>query len=231
MAEKIERVKTGVSGLDQILGGGIPKGSVILVTGGAGTGKTTFLSQFVWQGLQESEKCLFITLEESPEDIKNDAILYGWDFSKYEKSGQVRIEFFDPFELGDVNARLKDMVAVNKYTRVAIDSTSILGMYLNDEYKTRKKLFKLAQDLKATGCTSLLTAEIPEESKALSRFGVEEFVVDGVIVLYYMGIGEGVFRNIAVRKMRRTDHKHGAFPLDITNKGLKVTVEEGMLSR
>lgn len=227
--EKVERVKTGIPGLDKILAGGIPQGSVVLVTGSAGTGKTTFLSQFIWEGLQEGEKCMFLTLEETPQDIKRDAILFGWDFSKYEKPGKFRIEFFDPFELGDVNARLKDMISVNKFTRVAIDSTSVFGMYLNDEYKIRKNLFKLAQDLKSAGCTSMLSAEIPEDSKALSRHGVEEFVVDGVIVLYYLGLGEGVFRNVAVRKMRRTNHTHGAFPLEFTKNGLKVMIEEESL--
>ena len=227
--KKVERVKSGISGLDKILKGGLPKGSVVLITGGAGTGKTTFLSQFLWEGLQEGEKCLYITLEETPEDIINDAVLYGWDFAPYRKSGMFRIDFFDPFELGDVNARLKDMIAVNKFTRVVIDSTSLFGMYLNDEYKIRKKLFKLAQDLKGAKCTALISAEIPEDSKALSRYGVEEFVVDGVIVLYYLGLGEGVFRNLAVRKMRRTDHLHGAFPLEMTNKGIKVVVGSGIL--
>lgn len=227
--KKVERIKTGIPGLDKILKGGMPKGSVVLVTGGAGTGKTTFLSQFLWKGLQDGEKCLYITLEETPEDLVNDAVLYGWDFSAYRKSGKFRIDFFDPFELGDVNARLKDMIAVNKFTRVVIDSTSLFGMYLNDEYKIRKKLFKLTQDLKEAKCTALISAEIPENSKALSRYGVEEFVVDGVIVLYYLGLGEGIFRNLAVRKMRRTDHRHGAFPLEMTNKGIRILVESGIL--
>lgn len=226
---KTDRVTSGVKGLDKLLEGGFIPGSSVLVTGSAGTGKSTFLLQFMWDGLQNGESCLFITLEETPEELKADALQYGWDFAKYEKSGKFRIEYFDPFELGDMQQRLKDLIIVNNFSRVSIDSSSLIGMYENDEYKTRKKLYSLVQSLKKAKTTSLISAEIPEESKQLSRFGVEEFVVDGVIVFYYLGIGEGVFRSISVRKMRQTNHKHGTFPMEITPKGLVVREEESVL--
>lgn len=218
-----------MKGLDKLLEGGFLPGSAVLVTGSAGTGKSTFLLQFMWEGVQNGENCLFITLEETPEELKADALQYGWDFAKYEKTGKFRIEYFDPFELGDMQQRLKDLIVVNNYKRVAIDSSSLIGMYENDEYKTRKKLYNLVQALKKAGTTSLLSAEIPEESKQLSRFGVEEFVVDGVIVLYYLGIGEGLFRSISVRKMRQTNHKHGTFPMELASKGVVVREEESVL--
>jgi len=219
---KVERIPSGIEGLDQLIEGGFPKKSAILVSGNAGTGKTIFLSQYLWKGLQLGDNCLFVTLEETPEEIKDDAILFGWDFSKYESTGQFRIEYFDPFELGDLATRLEDMIRVNNYTRVAIDSTALFGMYINDLYKIRKTLFKLIEGVKKTDATILMSTEIPEGSNQLSRFGVEEFVCDGVIVLYYTGLGEGVFRNIEIRKMRRTNHKNGTFPMEITDRGIVV---------
>ncbi len=226
---KDERVTMGVKGLDKLLCGGIPKSSVILVSGGTGTGKTTFLSQYLWDGLEKGEKGLFITLEETPKEIKEDAAQYGWDFERFEKDGSFKCEYFDPFELSDISTRIADLITVNGFKRIAIDSTSLFGMYINDEYKIRKKLYQLVESLKKSGATTILSAEIPEDQKKkLSRFGVEEFVADGVIVLYYTGVGEGAFRNIEVRKMRRTNHKHGVFPLEIKKDGMHV-VDDNIL--
>jgi len=222
MTPELPRTPTGIPGLDKLMCGGLPRPSVTLVSGSAGTAKTTFLAQFLWNGLQKKENGLFITLEETPEEIKKDSVQYGWDFDKYEKEGQFGIEFFDPFELGDISSRLKDLIVVNNYKRVVVDSTSLFGMYLNDPYKVRKKLYKLVQAIKTADCTALLSSEIPEKSDQLSRYGVEEYVVDGVIVLYYTGMENAVCRNIAIRKLRLTDYRHGTFPFNITKDGIKI---------
>ncbi|MCK5373162.1 MAG: AAA family ATPase, partial [Candidatus Aenigmarchaeota archaeon] len=203
MASPINRVKTGVPGMDKLMEGGIPEGSVVLLSGGAGCGKTTFSCQFIMEGLNNGENCLYITLEESPEDIKKDALQFGWDLSKHESSGAFRIMYYDPFELKEIITRLKDLITVNKIKRLVIDSITLFGLYLKEEYNIRKELYHLVAALKETGCTALLLSEVTEgDSKKFSRYGVEEFVADGVIVLYYMGLGEGIFRNIEVRKMR-----------------------------
>lgn len=228
-APKVERLSSGIPGLDKLLKGGIPQGAVVLVSGGTGCGKTTFGCQYLWHGLQKGENGLYLTLEESPEEIKNDSLQFGWDFSKFEDKGAFRIVYYDPFELGEIITRMTDLIVVNKVKRLVIDSISLFGLYLKDEYKIRQKMYRLVEALKRTGCTSLILSEILEDSKSLSRYGVEEFVVDGLIVMYYMGIGEGVFRNIEVRKMRRTDHKNGTFPFKITSRGVLVEDESTMM--
>lgn len=218
--QKSVRVSTGIPGLDKMASGGFLKGSCVLVTGSAGTGKTTLMLQFLWEGLKKGDKCIFITLEESPEDIKADAAQFGWDFAKYEKNGQLRIEMYDPFELTDVNLRLKDLIITNNYERVALDSTSLFGMYIKDDYKIRKGLYSLVSTIKATNCTAILSAEIPEDSKLLSRYGIEEFVADGVIVLRYLAMGSTVNRTLEVRKMRRTKTTEGIKSIEIGTKGI-----------
>jgi KaiC/GvpD/RAD55 family RecA-like ATPase len=223
-----KRLSTGIPGLDDLIEGGFPEKSIVLLSGGTGCGKTTFSTQFLMEGLNKGENVLYITLEESPEDIKLDAMQYGHDFAKFEEEGLCRIVFYDPFELGELISRMTDLINVNKVKRLVVDSISMLGLYLQEEYKIRKELYKLVNALKQTGCTTLLLSEIPEDTKQLSRYGVEEYVADGVIVLYYMGIGEGVFRNLQVRKMRRTAHKNGTFPVSIGTKGMKVEKEESM---
>lgn len=222
----VSRVSTGVPGLDKLLDGGIPEGSVVLLCGGAGCCKTTFGCQFLYDGLDKGENTLYITLEESPEDIKKDALMFGWDFDKHESKGAFRLMYYDPFELKEIIVRLKDLITVNKIKRLVIDSITLFGLYVKEEYNIRKELYRLVAALKETGCTALLLSEVSEGDKnKFSRYGVEEFVVDGVIVLYYMGLGEGVFRNLEVRKMRRTKHKNGMFPLMLEDKGLKVEAD------
>lgn len=226
MSIKINRISVGVPGVDKLMDGGVPEGSVVLLCGGPGCGKTTFSCQFLMDGLKKGENSLYITLEESPEDIKKDALLHGWDFGKHESDGSFRIMYYDPFELKEIITRLKDLIVVNKITRLVIDSVTLFGMYIKEEYNVRKELYHLISALKETGCTAVLLSEISAgEPNKYSRYGVEEFVVDGVIVLHYMGVGEGVFRNIEVRKMRRTNHKNGLFPLILDDDGMHIDTD------
>lgn len=220
------RVPTGLPKLDSLLEGGFLKNSMILVTGGTGTGKTILCLQFLWEGLQKGEPCVFLSLEEDPEDIKADARQFGWDLEKYEEKGLFRIMFHDPFET-DVSSVLVNQIEYIKAKRLVVDSMSMLGLYMKDQATVRKQLGKLMKSVKNAECTTLVTSEIVEESKALSRFGVEEFVVDGVIVLNYLGIGQEANRSLQIRKMRRTDHGKDIYPFKMTNKGI-VLETEGM---
>ncbi|MFZ3077940.1 MAG: ATPase domain-containing protein [Candidatus Aenigmatarchaeota archaeon] len=217
-----DRIPTGISGLDKMIQGGLVKGTATLVSGGTGTGKTIFCCQFIWEGLMRGENCLFITFEESPEDIITDVRNFGWDFEDYIKKKKLFLEYHDPFQVTNITSLLVEKIKQNNISRVAIDSTSILGLYFKDPSEVRKQLYKLLMALKGSGVTTILTAEIPEDSKKLSRYGVEEFVADGVIVLHYVGIGENTFNSIQVRKMRKTNHDKNIYSFDFTDRGLVV---------
>jgi len=216
-----DRTTTGVPGLDKLIEGGFMKGSSILVTGSTGSGKTILCCQFLWEGLKNGEKCMYITFEELPEEIKADALSFGWDFGKYESEGKLILTFKDPFQVTDITTRLENEIRQNNISRVVIDSTSLLGLYFKDANDIRRELYKLIGALKGSGATSLLTAEVPKED-GISRFGVEEFVADGVIVLRLTTIGSTTSRTLELVKMRRTKMEGGSHPLTIGPKGLSL---------
>lgn len=226
-AKPIERITIGVKGLDKIMEGGLIKGSTTLLTGSTGTGKTIFCAQYMMEGLKKGEKCLFITMEETAEDIINDMKTFKWDMQKYITSGQLMVEYLDPFQLSEVGQRLSERIRRNKIQRVAIDSTSLFGLYFKDPFEVRKSLFGLLTKLKETGATTILTSEMPEGDNSLSRFGVEEYVTDGVIVLRSMRLtGSEYNRSVHVRKMRRTNHSSDVHPFKITGDGITVLPAE-----
>ncbi len=226
MSQSIERISTGVPGLDELIEGGFVKDNAILVTGSTGTGKTIFCSQFIWEGLQNGENCMFITFEERPEKIRDSAEDFGWDFRKYEESGQLILRQKDPFDTaeGDELFWFRNELEKHDVDRIAMDSTSILSLYYDDPYKVRESLFKIVRTIEEADVTAVLTTEAPNEDK-LTRFGVEEFLVDGVIVLYYLQMGAETFGNLEIRKMRRTDIDKGLYETVIKEDGLHVEDE------
>jgi KaiC/GvpD/RAD55 family RecA-like ATPase len=219
----IKRVPTGIPGLDPLIEGGYLENSVNLITGETGTGKTIFCAQFLWAGLQKGDSGVYITLEENPEDIKSDSMMFGWDFASFEKKGLCRIIYHDPAQVNNLGSVIIDEIKHLKAKRLVIDSTSLIGLNIQDPSQIRKLLLSIVNIIKRTGCVALLVSEIPEEQKALSRFGVEEFVVDGIIIMNYLEYASGELnRSLIIRKMRRTNHGTDIYPLEISSKGITV---------
>jgi KaiC/GvpD/RAD55 family RecA-like ATPase len=222
-----KRLKSGIPGLDLLVGGGFIEGSVNLLCGGAGTGKTIFGCQFLLQGLREGEPGLYVTLEEDREDILNDVAEFGWDkeFREYEKKGKFLLASEFPTKISDLQSKIVEAVERINAKRFVLDSLSIAEMGWAEEKdiaKLRREIFDLMRALKRIKTTSLLIAEL-RGTKALSTLGFEEFLADSVIVLHYLEYSAlGTPRSLMIRKMRRTNHATEIFPFEITKKGIVV---------
>lgn len=225
--QKEERIQTGVPGLDELIAGGLKPASLTLITGTTGTGKTTFSSQFLYEGAKKfNENGVYVTFEEPPENIKNDALNFGWDFEELEKEKKIAFVRYDPFHVEDIFDLIESAIRKINAKRVVIDSVSALGLYLRDTPEVRRNVLNLTLLLRKLKVTSLLVSEIPPDQKSLSRFGVEEFVSDGVIVLYYLKTDSQYSRSLTVWKMRGTDHSLKLHPYQITKKGIVIYSKE-----
>jgi len=219
----IERVPTGIAGFDKLIEGGFVKNSNVLVSGGTGTGKTIFCSQYLVNGASQfDEPGVFVSFEQTTEDIRRDLNVFGWDIEALESSGKLKLIHESPQDIDKVIKVLEKEIMSLGAKRLVIDSTSVFGLAMANEHEFRTKLFDLVRLLKKLDVTTLLTAEILEESKGLSRFGVEEFIVDGVVVFYYLGIGQESNRTVSIRKMRTTKHSENIHPIDIGKNGISI---------
>lgn len=226
-----DRIPTGIPGLDELIQGGFVKGSVTLLSGGAGCGKTLMSSQYLWNGLQDGKNCLFVTLEEDPDEIKKDALEFNWDFEQYEDAEQFKIIYLNPFKnSGGFADRIRSELEHIEADRVVIDSTSVMGMYDENPGRIRERLYTIIRMLRRNDVTAVITSEIPRgEDEKVSRYGVEEFVADGVIVLRGIGMAGEMGRRLIIEKMRRTDFQEDIYPIKFTDDGLKVEEpEEGI---
>lgn len=162
-------------------------------------------------------------MEEAVDDIKAEALQFGMNFDKYIKEKKCVIEYIFPKTFSDLDYQIFTKIKEVNASRLVLDSISLLGFYMEPEAKLRDKVFTLFQRLKKHGVTALIVSEIPEDSKALSRFGFEEFVADSVIILHYLEYAAGGMpRSLIIRKMRRTDHGTDIYPFEITDKGIVV---------
>lgn len=235
----MNRIQTGIFGFDELVEGGLPQGRSFLVSGGTGTGKTIFSTQFLINGIENGEPGIYLTLDERPELIREDMLRFGWNLRKMEDEGSLKVidgtiakvgipsdeEFSLPATGFDLDKLLLELMkAIKKINakRVVIDSIPALGLNFETEHETRKAILKTVYLLSRAGVTTILTTEINEGSNTLGKFGVEEFVVDGVIVLHYMGIGTQSNRTLHIRKMRATKHSEDLHPIQISNDGIKI---------
>jgi KaiC/GvpD/RAD55 family RecA-like ATPase len=222
----IQRVSTGIPGLDELMEGGFVKNSINLVSGGTGTGKTIFSSQFILDGLKKGENGLYLSLEQSPEDIKRDLARFGFDFSTYINEKKCILEKIPPVDIEDLEMIVFDRVNQIGAKRFVLDSLALVEGGDLDPKDLRTNIAELFEKLRKSGCTTLFISEIPEGSEALSKFGVEEFMVDGVLVLNYLKFAAaGSPRSVVIRKMRRTKHGSDVYPFEIGKNGIKLVTE------
>ena len=222
----IERATTGIPGLDKLMEGGFVIGSTNLIAGTAGACKTTFGMQFLWEGLQKGENAVYVTLEQTPDDILKDMSRYGWDFSKFITAKKFKIDSMIASDISQLSTKIFSSLKLMGAKRFVLDSLSLAAMGWKERpeeaFKTRLKIFDMLNTLKGTGVTSLLISEIPRgEKDTISKFGFEEFIVDSVIFLQSFAVA-GTMRNLQILKMRRTDHGKKIYPFDVTTKGLVV---------
>jgi KaiC domain protein len=224
----VGRVKTGISGLDEMLQGGLPENHIVVVMGSFGTGKTTFGLQFLLEGLRNNEPCIFISLEEDKESITKNAFSFGWDLTEALDKKKLGLFKLEPSDAKSTITRIKSELPkfVKSFgaKRVVVDSVSLLNMMFSDDNDRRSNLFNLCQLLRSTGATTLLTAEVKDDNPRSSRDGLAEYTADGVLLLQSDENREGgeVQLTIRILKMRRTAHSRRVKPYSITDKGIVV---------
>ncbi|MCD6477430.1 MAG: AAA family ATPase [Candidatus Aenigmarchaeota archaeon] len=219
-----ERVRTGIPGFDEVLNGGFLPSDLVLLTGATGTGKTVFATQFLYNSVKlYNSPSVYVSFEERPEDIKRNAMRFGWDFESFERKNLISFVRYDPLHIEDIYGLIENNIHEIGAERVVIDSITGLGLNIRDPGDLRAAIFNIGRMLKRSGCTSILTSEAPSENPLiLSTFGVEEHVTDDVIVLYKIPKGTGFSRALTVWKMRGSVHSEKIHPYIITKDGIVV---------
>ncbi|HVL82285.1 MAG TPA: circadian clock protein KaiC [Actinomycetota bacterium] len=228
----VEKVPTGIEGLDLISRGGFPRGRTTVFAGSAGTAKTVIACQFLHRGAELGEPGVFVTFEESAADIARNVSAFGWDLQGHVASDRwafvdasprpgESVELGPDYDLGGLMSRIEHAVKKVGAKRVAIDSVGAIFSQLTDASIIRRELFAIMWSLREMGVTSLVTVERAEGSE-VGRFGVEEFVADNVILLRNRLDSDNRRRTVEILKMRGTDHQKGEYPFTVTSQGVQV---------
>ena len=220
-----ETVSTGVPGVDEMMRGGIPKGSVTLAAGGAGTGKTLLSLHFIMEGAQGGEPGLYVTFQETPDHLKAIAAGFGWDLDAAIRAGLLKVLYTSPVEMGvdEHTQAIKAAIGEIGAQRVAIDSLMDIEIATPNKVRFKDYVYSLVNEFRARGITSVLTNEIPElfGPLQLSAHGIS-FISDNVVLLRYVEIGSTLRRGISVLKVRGRDHDKTVREFEITADGLHI---------
>lgn len=246
-ANKIEVLKTGVKGLDNLFAeGGIPKGNSVLIAGGAGTGKSILCREICYNLVSKGKKCMYVSFEESIERIEKSMVNFGWDVKKYIAEGSLLIQKINPLDIlrmkfgslggsgsaTEISYKIKPLVIPKDFHPdfIAVDSlTAIIAASISKEKNYRVYLQQLFNFFEETGATSFLITETEPIPMRYSDTGIEEFLADGIIVLYNLQKKDARQNAIEVLKMRYGKHEKKIVMMEITEKGIKVHPEKRVL--
>jgi circadian clock protein KaiC len=223
----LSRLTTGIAGFDQIADGGLPENRSTLVAGTAGSGKTVLALQFLLAGVRGFEQPgVFVTFEETPQDLMHNVSSFGWDLEGLVKCGKIAVVDATPepgletvaigmYDLTALLARIESAVRRVNAKRVILDAVGALFPQLSDAGVVRRELHRILAGLRQLGVTTLVTLERTEEDGGVGRFGVEEFVADNVILLRNRLEHEKRRRTIEILKFRGALHQKGEYPYTI----------------
>ncbi len=234
-------VVTGVPGFDELFEKSIPKSSTLLVAGGAGSGKTIFCLQTLAYHASQGKKCLYMSFEESESRLMGHMKDFGWDADKLAGSGKLRIKKYSSFEIarsvdamlakekGELLIDLDPMLLPEDFKPdfIALDSlTALAATFTEKEDSYRIYIEQLFNFFEKLGATSFLITETKQIPEIFSTTGVEEFLADGLIVLYNIERGNIRERAIEVLKMRGAKHQEKIVAMEITDSGMIVYPEQ-----
>jgi KaiC/GvpD/RAD55 family RecA-like ATPase len=239
-------VTTGVQGFDALLEKGIPKGGAILVCGGPGSGKTIFCLQTLAFAAKKGEKCLYMTFEEHPQRLIDHMYDFGWDGQKMVDSGNLVIQRYNPYDVtrqveamlekakGELLIDVKPLLFPKGFQpdRIVVDSLSAIASAFIGKQETYRiyieQLFRIFEDI---GATSFLISETSELPKKLTTSGVEEFLADGVIVIYNLRHGDVRESAIECLKLRGASFQKKIAAMQIKGGiGIEVYPEQEVFS-
>ncbi|WP_313692823.1 RAD55 family ATPase [Halorarum halobium] len=225
------RVSSGVSGFDEVVDGGLPAGRLYVVCGPPGSGKTTFSSQFLAEGVSQGDRCLFVSMHESEADLEADMSGYDFGFSEALDSGQVTFldafsqdgkRFFGmPGERRDSNTisnRITSFVESRDIDRVVVDSTMLLRYFIDD---TDDTMIQFLSSLKRANATTYLISEMTDPS----AYADEHYLAHGVVFFHNYMEDDGMTRGVQVVKMRGADVDTDIHDLRFTDRGLVVATD------
>jgi len=232
-----DRLSTGVEGLDKVIQGGFPRGTINLVSGPAGSGKTLLALHFFHSGATvQGENSMYLSLEEPKGNLDKVLTSFGMEMAPFESMGKLvlldlgELRFADKeagsmLGFGELQDFLRSSLKKNDVERLVIDSLSAIGLHYRSMRDLREELFVFARFLHEANVTTLLITESLEEG-GLTRWGFEQFVADSFIHLGMEETKGELRRTITVRKMRFTKHDTVKHPLRITQKGIVVEADE-----
>jgi circadian clock protein KaiC len=228
---------TGIEELDFQMGGGIPNGSTVLVTGCSGSGKTTLCMQYLFNGARQGERGVFFTITEPLFKLTSNLQSFNFYDQKLIESGMVNIidlriiserlgldaEKYTVEDAGALLEILKDIADELNVKRLIIDSITALCYRLQTREMIRDFIFKLGTSLAAMNCTTFLTSEVPPQTYRFSQYEIEEFISDGIIFLGDIKRKGDLIRTLQIVKMRGVSHTRAKFAMKIsTEYGLEI---------
>jgi len=239
----MQRVKTGVEGLDRLIEGGLPKNSITLISGPPGGGKSIFCFQFLYEGVKNQEKCLFLTLDKQVEGLLIQAKNLGFDFQSAIEKNLVKFLYLN-INKKFVYESMTNEILSGQYSRIVLDSITPLSempIFIRNTEDTsldinmvdtedlpegtnlptrRLHLRFIMSALESSKSTALVTSELSVGSSLLSRDGISEFLADGVITLSLDPTMDR--RKLSIMKMRNTKHSLKPQNIIIDSGGIKI---------
>jgi KaiC/GvpD/RAD55 family RecA-like ATPase len=221
----VERVRSGVEGLDRLMDGGFLRGDVILLAGNTGSGKTIFSVEFICEGAtQYGEPGVFVTFEEDAETLKRNMLGFGFDLERLEREGTVKVIDLEAMKGSGLSANIEFILSAvreMKAKRLVIDSLTAFLTACQEKFEYRMLMHLFYKILKKLGCTTIATCSVPTGLNTLG-LGIEEFIADSVITLESTVRNGQLKTRFLVRKMRGTNHSKKYHEVVIDKKGLKI---------